>query len=210
MFCTSRITNDTYSQKFGNNHHKFYVELRCNIPSKSDVCVRCSQKSDTKVQHSRKFNHGKITEPIPDNSHIYGSKWYYDTVKKYGAPSNDSILFAEQYQRDARNSVVIPKKQDEKVAKVANVTNVTKVPKIQKVMPTHIVPTYIETTLEEIDTNGYEIEYIKLNEIEHNGSTYFKDSKNKLYKKIKDKIGTYVGRLHNDSIVDIPDSDDES
>ena len=41
-------------------------------------------------------------------------------------------------------------------------------------------------------------------------SALFKDSKNKLYKKIKDKIGTYVGRLHNDSIVDIPDSDDES
>lgn len=199
MLCISRITDDTYSQKFGNNRNKFYIEFRCNTPTTTDICIKCSQKSNTNVQHSRKFNHGKITEPIPDNSHIYGSKWYYDSVKKYGTPSNESILFAEKYQRDARNLVVSKKPKRPKVAKVES-----------KVIPTHIIPTFIETTIEEIDTDGYEIEYIKLHEIDHNGSTYFKDSKNKLYKKIKDKIGPYVGRLHNDSIVDIPDSDDES
>jgi len=58
-----------------------------------------------KVQTSRKFNHGTIHEPIPDNSHIYGSTWYYNAVKKYGEPSNDSITMAEQYQQNARKEV---------------------------------------------------------------------------------------------------------
>ena len=71
------------------------------------------------------------------------------------------------------------------------------------------MPTHIETKLEEINTEDSRIEYIRLISFEHNGSMYFKN-KNKVYKKIKDKIGQYVGKLYNDSIIDIPDSDDEN
>ena len=70
------------------------------------------------------------------------------------------------------------------------------------------LPTHIEKTLEEVE--AYNIEYIKLHQIEHNGTTYFKDNKNKLYRKIKDDIGPYVGRLDKNSIIDIPDSDNEN
>lgn len=75
------------------------------------------------------------------------------------------------------------------------------------------LPTHIESTIEQIDIDGYDIEYIRLTLFEANGTTYFRDSKNKLYKKIKEKgIGPYIGRWNpnTDSIVtDIPDSDDE-
>lgn len=76
------------------------------------------------------------------------------------------------------------------------------------------LPTHIETKLEEIDSSGYNIQYVKLGMFDANGTSYFRDAvKNKLYKKVKDKIGGYVGRWNPDTdsiIVDIPDSDDES
>jgi hypothetical protein len=76
------------------------------------------------------------------------------------------------------------------------------------------LPTHIESKLEEIDSEGFSIEYIKLSVFEVGQATYFRDSsKNKLYKKIKEKgIGNYVGRWNPDTesiITDIPDSDEE-
>lgn len=303
MLCNSRITDDTYAQQFGNGRNKFYLEFRCNLlcVAGKDVCARCSDKSSTNpLQTSRKFNHGKVNEPIPDASHIYGGKWYNEAVKKYGAPSEDIIEFAQKYQRDARSGLIplfseqeiqdttelsaqvdpVKKKgrrpkvvldadsstQDVKVKKrrpkvvseatqseatkseatksEATATAVVEQSKkpiivIKKTQSTRktptntspytalvspatqlvhkevTLPTHIETTLEEIDSEGYEIEYIKLQTFEIGQATYFRDStKNKLYKKIKEKgIGPYVGRWNpdTDSIqTDIPDSDDEN
>ena len=230
MLCISRITDDVYSQKFGNGHNKFYIELRCNNTTTSDICTKCSDKTG-KVQHSRKFNHGTIHDPIPDNSHIYGSKWYHDSVKKYGTPSNESIEFAEKYQRDARKgfsdlsvlhlTLPLPTPLSTPLSTPKQVKPKRSKPIIEKT-PYSVVnsvanklvhidissPTHLETKMEEID--GCQIEYVKLTPFDHNGTTYFKDSKNKLYKKIKDKIGPYVGKFENDSIIDVPDSDDES
>lgn len=83
----------------------------------------------------------------------------------------------------------------------------------QSPSPESIIPTHIESEIEQFDTDGFEIEYIKLSLFELNGSTYFRDTtKNKLYKIIKNKIGEYIGRFNpeDDSIVyDVPDSDNE-
>ena len=86
------------------------------------------------------------------------------------------------------------------------------------VLPLHkevVLPTHIESSMEEFDTDGFEVEYVRLSTFEHESQTYFRDSKkNKLYKKIKEKtIGSYVGRYDpdTDSIhTDVPDSDCES
>jgi len=234
MQCASRVVNNTYSQKFGDNHHIFYVEQRCTTMSNSSVCILCSTKTDTKTQTSRKFNHGTINEPLPDNSHIYGSKWYNNIVKKYQTPSADIIEFAEKYQRTARMGSVVPLVPVVTLVPAVTVVPVTSVP--ETVVPVTVVPevplapkkrvrkkkpvicdtlikevslpTHIEKTLEEVE--AYNIEYIKLHQIEHNGTTYFKDNKNKLYRKIKDDIGPYVGRLDKNSIIDIPDSDNKN
>lgn len=75
------------------------------------------------------------------------------------------------------------------------------------------LPTHMEYKMEEIDSSGYTIQYIKLTLFDANGTSYFRDAtKNKLYKKIKDKIGVYIGRWNPDTdsiITDIPDSDEE-
>lgn len=78
-----------------------------------------------------------------------------------------------------------------------------------------VLPTHMEQEREEIDTDGFEIEYVKLSVFTLGDATYFRDSKkNKLYKKIKEKtIGCYVGRYDpaTDTVhTDVPDSDDES
>ena len=75
------------------------------------------------------------------------------------------------------------------------------------------LPTHIESKMEEVDSSGYSIQYIKLTVFDANGTSYFRDAiKNKLYKKVKDKIGVYIGRWNPDTdsiIADIPDSDEE-
>jgi hypothetical protein len=300
MLCISRYTDDTYAQQFGDGRHKFYLEFRCNRPCLKgmDCCAKCAEKSSsTNLQHSRKFNHGKVNEPIPNISHIYGGKWYFDGCRKWGAPPSEIIEFAIQYQKDAREGFIIEEtKSDElyndkkestteemprakktevqtsdetlqpvkrgrkpkiappaetsdtnppvvkrsrkpKVAPEPTTENITPTPEPKKkstprkknadtpystivnttnqmVHKEVSLPTHIESKLEEIDSEGFQIEYIKLSVFEVGQATYFRDStKNKLYKKIKEKgIGAYVGRWNPDTesiVTDIPDSDEE-
>ena len=75
-----------------------------------------------------------------------------------------------------------------------------------------VLPTHMEQVRDEIDTDGYEIEYVKLSVFTLGDVTYFRDpKKNKLYKRIKEKmIGAYVGRYDGETIhTDVPDSDEE-
>ena len=263
-----------------------------------DCCAKCAEKSpSTILQHSRKFNHNNVNETIPDISHIYGGKWYFEGCRKWGPPPSEIIEFAIQYQKEARGNFVVndyvcdelykDKKQSitqemprakktetlnldgtsapvkrtrkPKIAPADDETNEiikpvkrSRKPKIapenttenvdtslepkKKAIPrkktietpystlvstTHqmvhkevSLPTHIESKLEEIDSEGFSIEYIKLSVFEVGQATYFRDSsKNKLYKKIKEKgIGNYVGRWNPDTesiITDIPDSDEE-
>lgn len=110
MLCISRVTNEESRQKFGDGYHKFYLEFRCNLPclDGKDTCVRCLQKSSTsKIQHARTFDHGKVTEPIKDTSHIYGGKWYNDNVKRYGMPPENIIELAESHKSKAHDQPVV-------------------------------------------------------------------------------------------------------
>jgi len=276
MLCISRYTDETYAQHFGNGRNKFYLEFRCNRPCTNNynTCSKCSNKSPlNSLQQSRRFNHGAINEPIPDNSHIFGGKWYNNGVKKWGAPPSEIIEFAIKYRNEAREgfievdtaiislpsktqivpvpvpvpvpvsvpvpvpveSVVVPKKRGKpKVASkqtdtIADTTEpkkrvVRKKPVVtpystivnttsQLVHKEVSLPTHMECKLEEINSSGYTIQYIKLTVFDANGVSYFRDAiKNKLYKKVKDKIGVYIGRWNPDTdsiITDIPDSDEE-
>jgi hypothetical protein len=305
MACISRYANKDFAQRFGDGRHRFYFEFRCNRPCLefSKHCKFCQNRQpDATHQFFLCFDHGNINQPLPDNSHIYGSKWYFEAAKRYGEPPSEIIEFALQYQKEARkdfiieNSIesskdekqsipqemprpkkiidesVIPVKRSKKpaiaITEVTNTTNTTdttedipkpvkrtKKPKVATEVITEIIPevikptpkkraprkkpaetpyntatntntindlshkevslpTHIEKKLEEIDSEGYDIEYIQLSLFEANGTTYFRDSKkNKLYKKIKDRgIGAYIGRWNPDTesiISTIPDSDNE-
>lgn len=103
--CLARITNDTIFEYFGDRRHKFYFEFRCNYPcfENREVCIKCLQKKPLcTIQYSRLFDHGMIYEPIPDQSHIFGGKWYQENVIKWGEPTSDIIEFALEHQREAR------------------------------------------------------------------------------------------------------------
>ena len=108
--CISRITYENVAQHFGNRRNKFYIEFRCIYPcyKNMDVCIKCLEKSpDQKKQVSHKFDHGKVNEPITDESHIYGGKWYNDGVKKWGEPPSEIIEYAIQHQQEARGDFKI-------------------------------------------------------------------------------------------------------
>ena len=108
MQCISRYTDDTYSQYFGDNKHKFYLEFRCNRPcfKNREVCIKCIHKTiGCARQQARTFDHGNVNDPIPDNSHIYGGKWYLAAEKKWGRPPSEIIEFALMSQEEARHNV---------------------------------------------------------------------------------------------------------
>jgi hypothetical protein len=135
MLCISRYTDDTYAQQFGDGRHKFYLEFRCNRPCLKgmDCCAKCAEKSpSTVLQHSRKFNHGNVNEPIPDNSHIYGGKWYYEGVRKWGQPPSEIIEFAIQYQKEARGDFFVQQETIDELSKDQKESNSQEMPRAKK------------------------------------------------------------------------------
>lgn len=105
---------------------------------------------------------------------------------------------------------------------VSSTSSVRKKPKMAKTEKTDmsmmskevVLPTHQEKEQEEIDTEGFEVEVVRLSVFELDGVTYFRDSKKeKLYKRIKDKsVGDYVGKYdaRTGTIFELPDSDCES
>jgi hypothetical protein len=70
------------------------VDVAGSICSTCSACKKVSQD----VTPSMKTFHGKLSEPIPDTSHIYGSKWYWDRVEKYGAVNAIWLVDAQKAQ----------------------------------------------------------------------------------------------------------------
>ena len=273
--CISRVTAIDARCYFADLKHKFFLEMRCGRatdPSRN-VCDDCSIKTMSTIQWCRKIDHGTIYDPIPDRSHLFGGNWYEDGVRKWGAPSAESIKLAVEHQRKARminDTVIGPSKvpspspdmepvkrgRKPKIAPSAPIVptippseefDIILEPILQTVIPSVepakkaaikrprkpkaltpvkmadpsmvqkevVLPTHMEQEREEVDTEGFEIEYVKLSVFVLGDATYFRDSKkNKLYKKIKEKtIGSYVGRYDPSTETvhtDVPDSDDES
>jgi hypothetical protein len=241
------------------------------------------------IQWCRKIDHGTIYDPIPDRSHLFGGNWYEDGVRRWGAPSTESIEKALEHQRKARminDTIVGPSKVPSPSPDMESLPKEPvkrgRKPKVAPIVPTVVaptvlpseefdisldpitvpiavpitpilqtvleppvkkaavkrprkpkaltpvkmadpsmvqkevvLPTHMEQEREEVDTDGFEIEYVKLSIFVLGDATYFRDSKkNKLYKKIKEKtIGSYVGRYDPSTETvhtDVPDSDDES
>jgi hypothetical protein len=70
------------------------VDVAGSICSACSACKKVSQD----VTPTMKTFHGKLSEPIPDTSHIYGSKWYWDRVEKYGAVNAKWLADAQKAQ----------------------------------------------------------------------------------------------------------------
>lgn len=282
MLCLSRITDPSHARHFGDGVHKFYLEMRCPQPAliNQRICQKCTKiYAECKNQFCGLYDHGKVNEPVPDRSHMYGGKWYREKVKEWGEPPREILALAIQYQENARQGVEIkesepsmitemsaaepkkkgrakaaedlkpaaapsedlkpeaqqaPKQKTKKAEKPAEEPTIAK-PKVAKpkvakpkvakpkVSPKQTseasnhkevaIPTHMEKTMEEFDTDGFEIEYVSLVPFEVNETNYFRDrKKEKLYKNTKGSIGYYVGRWDPDTEsihTEVPDSDEE-
>ena len=68
------------------------------------LCKMCAKKSLTHVRHEPRL-HGLLTEPIPDDSHIFGGAWYLRMVERFGPPPMEWVIAAEVNQKIAEGWV---------------------------------------------------------------------------------------------------------
>jgi len=103
--CESRLAKKGYYISFGNKKGRCYLEFRCNkkANSTSGLCTSCETKNpNCRTQDTRTFQHGRVWEPIPEKSQIFGSSWYYESLEKNGEPLSVDIETALQHQKEAR------------------------------------------------------------------------------------------------------------
>jgi hypothetical protein len=105
--CIGRISSVDGIRHLHDGKHRFYLEYRCtNKPNVgTELCTRCTGRTADKIQSSGKYDHGVMTGPIPDHSHIYGSAWYHTACTSWGLPSQDLIELAEEHHRMAMEGI---------------------------------------------------------------------------------------------------------
>lgn len=110
--CEARITHPHLKQHFGDGYHTFYMETFCeNTADAGNLCRFCSKKSDTRIQYSRRFDHGLVSNEVSPHSHIFGSAWYDKKTATYGMPSQAVVELAMETQRRTRNRIRTPKQK---------------------------------------------------------------------------------------------------
>ena len=138
-------------------------------------------------------------------------------------------LIQDEVKEEPVNEVIVPVKRgrakiirptDSVTSSVASSVAPTKktrkpVPVSTPTIPQHatIVATHIERDTEEYYVDDYDIEILPVVPFEYDGTSYLREpTKNKLFQRIKNNIGAYVGRYdpYTETIrTDIPDSDAE-
>jgi len=63
------------------------------VDTQDTLCSSCKELSSS-VKPSQRVIHGKVSEPIPPDSHIFGSTWYSTMLAKHG-PTKDTKWLAE-------------------------------------------------------------------------------------------------------------------
>lgn len=96
--CLGRLTKWSKRRPFGDGKHYFTLEYRCQKEVLSDTDTLCEicKKRPTQHKETNYMIHGKITDPIPDTSPIYGGARYVEFCKRYGEPSEEHILAAKE------------------------------------------------------------------------------------------------------------------
>jgi hypothetical protein len=226
---------DKHCESFPNGGPRIMMIINC-VKEVQQGCALCEVHEKRKNEEKKSANycqrfHGYKTEPIPDDLKVYGSKWFWDNVKKYGQPSEEFMAKAKK----AHESVWVQAQEKPKVSESAPEKLVAKPkksvesaePPVKKqstkrrtkqtlqvsegVEQRKVIPNAIESmdTLKEI-----EVVRITVKRFQHNDTTYFRDaSKNKLYAVGKDtKPSHYIGRWNPDTETidtEYPDSDAE-
>lgn len=104
MPCLARFTRSETRLPFRDGKHWFHMEEVCWAECEGTVCTKCSNKlGDTyKYHESRLFDHGLVNEPYTAGSHMFESAWYFEKIKTYGEPTEETKEIAMRAQRAAR------------------------------------------------------------------------------------------------------------
>jgi hypothetical protein len=100
--CLARLTQ---WEKTKGNHGESsttscHVKLCKTVPVSGNLCEGCKRRTSAgKTQSS--MIHGLLTEEIPEYSHIFGSRWYWEKLRKSGSPPADWIAAALEAQAAA-------------------------------------------------------------------------------------------------------------
>jgi len=94
----ARLSNDKLTTFIANMLLVHSVATCSNkVDVAGSICSTCKKIPQDVTATMRTF-HGKLSEPIPNTSHIYGSKWYWDKVEKYGAVNAKWLADAQKAQ----------------------------------------------------------------------------------------------------------------
>jgi len=219
----------------------FHLPLRCERMTRSgDLCDMCAEKEEkTKAKlvgitgrtiggALPSYLMGRVTEPIPYWSRMYGGEWYNLKIEEGCTLSEENMVKVKAAVEKAYEGVeqVAPEVAPGKARKVkakAKVEAPTEAPpevkaeKILENLPTVKAPPAPKRRVNakkqilpqgivegEIDISEHEIVRITVEKREVDGrSLYLDPVKDKLY----DMKFKYVGRLKEGAIVDHPDSD---
>lgn len=93
--CLARLTNweRTNSPIGVSNKRASIVRLCKNTPVEGFLCEECKGRP-VGGKYQTRMMHGLLDEGPPEDSHVYGSKWYWQQVAKYGDPLDKSWLAA--------------------------------------------------------------------------------------------------------------------
>ena len=222
----------------------FHLPLRCERMTRSgDLCDMCAEKEGkTKAKlvgitgrtiggALPSYLMGRVTEPIPYWSRMYGGEWYNLKIEEGCTLSEENMVKVKAAVEKAYEGVeqvapeVAPDKKAVRKPKANAVPKAEAEPKVEapkavkilenlptvKAVPApkrrvnakkQILPQAIVEG--ELDVSEYEVVRITVEKREVDGrSLYLDPAKDKLY----DMKFKYVGRLKEGAIVDHPDSD---
>jgi hypothetical protein len=120
MQCLARLTDfvKTKSEPIGTSKHRASVVKMCKRVTMdgSKLCKECFETPpDTKYRdgkyHGRNV-HGLLTEPFPEDSHIYGSPWYLRVVKEFGEPETEWLKKAQAAQVEVDEFLGVKKEEN--------------------------------------------------------------------------------------------------
>jgi len=197
---------------FGSNWYEDGVR-RYGPPSDGDIAL--AMESQKKARFNIVDKEAKVSPPSSSMEPVKRPRKPKVAPKTKDVAMEASLEVPLDVPLETHVIPVIEKKAPVKRTKKPKAVTPVKMADPSMVQKEVVLPTHMEQEREEVDTDGFEIEYVKLSVFVLGDATYFRDSKkNKLYKKIKEKtIGSYVGRYDPSTETvhtDVPDSDDES
>jgi len=167
----------------------FYLPIRCKrTVSNGDLCESCIGVT------------GRVTDPIPLSSRLYGGAWYNLKIKSGCTVSEQNMARAKKAVATACEGVEAEPKvkpRPKVVLKVVTETKPEPKPEPKPKAPVAIIP----HPMQEVPVDS--VREIKVKKQEVNGRSVYVGPKDKVY----DLKFKYLGRL-KETILDFPDSDE--